>query len=124
MDTQRGVRPWSRRRFLGALGTLGGAVLAAACGRPSAPAPAKPAETQSSAPAAAKPAEAAKPDEAAKPAAPEPKVVSGVFNVWFSANGNTAQATSRSREIGPLNRVRGAGSSIVGSELSIAFTAC
>jgi ABC-type glycerol-3-phosphate transport system substrate-binding protein len=74
--------------------------LAAACSQPAAPAakPAesKPAETKPAAAApAAKPAEA-KP-AAAKPAsapaaaapAPEPKVVSGVFNVWFSANWNT-----------------------------------
>jgi len=78
-----------------------GATLVAACSQPSAPAPAKPAEskpaeTKPAAPAAApaKPAEAAKPADkpASAPAAaapePEPKVVSGVFNVWFSANWN------------------------------------
>jgi ABC-type glycerol-3-phosphate transport system substrate-binding protein len=108
MDTPRSVRPWSRRHFLGVLGTLSGAALVAACSQPSAstpakPAESKPAETKPAAPAAAgqptaAPAAAAKPDAkpadkpAAAPAAaapaPEPKVVSGVFNVWFSANWN------------------------------------
>jgi ABC-type glycerol-3-phosphate transport system substrate-binding protein len=71
----------------------------AACSQPSAPtsskpAETKPAETKPAAPAAApaKPADA-KPTAAAAaaPAKPEaePKVVSGVFNVWFSANWNT-----------------------------------
>jgi ABC-type glycerol-3-phosphate transport system substrate-binding protein len=91
MDTQRGVRPWSRRRLLGMLGALSGATLAAACSQPTAPTPAKPA-----APAAAAQATAAPTKPDAKPAAapaagappPEPKVVTGVFNVWFSANGN------------------------------------
>jgi ABC-type glycerol-3-phosphate transport system substrate-binding protein len=101
MNTQRSVRPWSRRRFIGTLGALSGAVLVAACSQPSSSTPAKPAES--------KPAEAAKPaapaaaaqataaPAAAKPASapaaaapePEPKVTSGVFNVWFSANWNT-----------------------------------
>jgi ABC-type glycerol-3-phosphate transport system substrate-binding protein len=102
MDTRRSVRPWSRRRFLGTLGALSGAALVAACSQPSSSAPAKPAESK---PADAKPAApAAKPADA-KPAAPaaapaattapaaaapaaEPKVTSGVFNVWFSANWN------------------------------------
>jgi len=102
MDTQRSVGSWSRRRFLGVLSAVSGAALVAACGQPSSPAPAKPAETKPAetkpaAPAAAPaaPAAAAKPADA-KPAAapaaaapaPEPKVVSGVFNVWFSANWN------------------------------------
>ena len=105
MDTRRSVRPWSRRNFLGTLGALSGAALVAACSQPSTPAPSKPAESK---PAESKPAaadsgrqprqaaeaEAAKPAQA-KPAAPaaaapepEPKVVAGVFNVWFSANWN------------------------------------
>src|SRR6266496_134690 len=98
MDTQRSVRPWSRRDFLSTLGTLSSAILVAACSPPSSPAApvtdSKPAEGKPAAPA--KPAEAPKPAEA-KPASapaaaapePEPKVVAGVFNVWFSANWNT-----------------------------------
>src|SRR5215204_3667687 len=111
MDTQRSVRSWSRRRFLGTLGALSGAALVAACSQPSASTPAKPAETkpaetkpaapaaagQPTAAPAAKPGEAAKPAADAKPTAapaaaapaPEPKIVAGVFNVWFSANWNT-----------------------------------
>jgi ABC-type glycerol-3-phosphate transport system substrate-binding protein len=96
MDTQRSVAPWSRRKFLGTLGALSGAALVAACSAPSSPAPAKtdakPVESKPAAPAAApaKPADA-KPASAPAAAAPEPepKVVAGVFNVWFSANWNT-----------------------------------
>jgi ABC-type glycerol-3-phosphate transport system substrate-binding protein len=105
MDAQRSVRPWSRRHFLGTLGAISGAALVAACSQPSTSTPAKPAEpskpadTKPAAPAAAgqpttAPGAAAKPADkpAAAPAAaapePEPKVVSGVFNVWFSANWN------------------------------------
>jgi ABC-type glycerol-3-phosphate transport system substrate-binding protein len=99
MDTQRSVRPWSRRGFLGALGAASGALLLAACGQQATTPAAPPAAT--SAPAApAKPADAAKPAApAAAPAAPAAaaaatpsadnlKVTSGVFNVWFSANWN------------------------------------
>ncbi|MCC7368223.1 MAG: carbohydrate ABC transporter substrate-binding protein [Chloroflexi bacterium] len=93
---------------------MSGAALVAACSQPSTPSPAKPAESKPAdakpaAPAAAAqptsaPAAAAKPADAkpaeAKPAAPpaapaaaapppDPKVTSGVFNVWFSANWNT-----------------------------------
>ena len=108
MDTQRSVRPWSRRRFLGTLGALSGAALVAACSQPSSTAPSKPAESkpaeaakpaapaaaaQATAAPAAKPADAKPADQPASPAAaapePEPKVVAGVFNVWFSANWNT-----------------------------------
>jgi ABC-type glycerol-3-phosphate transport system substrate-binding protein len=98
MDTRRSVRPWSRRKFLGTLGALSGAALVAACSQPSTPAPSKPAETKPAAPAQPTAAAAAKPDAkpadkpAAAPAAaapePEPKVVPGVFNVWFAANWN------------------------------------
>jgi len=42
----------------------------------------------------------------------------------ISANGNTAQATSRSSEIVPLNGVRGAGCIIVGSVRNKAVAAC
>src|SRR5438046_976781 len=38
MDTQRSVRPWSRRDFLGTLGSLSSAILVAACSPPSSPA--------------------------------------------------------------------------------------
>jgi len=108
VDTQRSVRHWSRRKFLGTLGAVGSATLLAACSQPSASTPAKPAEpskpaeTKPAAPAAAAQptaAPAAKPDAkpadkpASAPAAaapePEPKVTAGVFNVWFSANWNT-----------------------------------
>src|SRR6266536_164407 len=83
MDTQRSVRPWSRRDFLSMLGTLSSAILVAACSPPSSAAAAKPAEAPK--PAEAKPASA----PAAAAPEPEPKVVAGVFNVWFSANWNT-----------------------------------
>jgi ABC-type glycerol-3-phosphate transport system substrate-binding protein len=105
MSTPRSPRAWSRRNFLGILGTLSGAALVAACGQSSSPAPSKPAEskpaeTKPAAPAAApaKPGEAAKPAADAKPstaAAAKPadaeslSVASGVFNVWFNANWNT-----------------------------------
>jgi ABC-type glycerol-3-phosphate transport system substrate-binding protein len=97
MDTQRSVRPWSRRGFLGALGAASGALLLAACGQPSSPAapaataaPAKPADAAKPAAPAAAPAATTAPaaPAAAAPAAPEPKVTAGVFNVWFSANWN------------------------------------
>src|SRR5689334_17091823 len=84
MDTQRSVRPWSRRGFLGALGAASGALLLAACGQQSSPA-APAAAAKPAAPAAAPAATAA--PAAAAPAA-EPKVTAGVFNVWFSANWN------------------------------------
>jgi len=100
MDTRRSVRPWSRRRFLGTFGVVSGALLVAACGQPATPA--APAATSAPAkPADAKPTEAAKPAApagapaattapaaAAKPAEPDLQVVSGVFNIWFSANWN------------------------------------
>jgi ABC-type glycerol-3-phosphate transport system substrate-binding protein len=68
---------------------VSGAALLAACSSPSSPAPAGLTESTPAIPAA-KPAEA-KPASAPAAAAPEPepKVVPGVFNVWFSANWNS-----------------------------------
>ena len=106
----RSVRPWSRRRFLGALGALSGAALVAACSQPSASTPAKPAESQAGRVEARRARGSGARRQPGQPhgrrrlrslptsqplhaaaAAPrrEPKVVSGVFNVWFSANWNT-----------------------------------
>jgi len=95
MDTQRSVRPWSRRRFLHGLGGLGVVSVIAACGQSSAPAKpagdAKPAEGKPAAPVApAQPAGAPTTAAAAKPKdADSLQTVPGVFNVWFNANWNT-----------------------------------
>ena len=95
MDTRRSVRPWSRRQFLGTLGAVSGAALVAACGQPSTPAPAKPAESKPAAPAAPAAAKPAETKPAAAAAAAKPKdaesltIAPGVFNVWFNANWNT-----------------------------------
>src|SRR4051794_36815887 len=90
MDEQRRAVPLSRRQFLSGAAALAGATLLAACGGPAAE-PTKPAAGGQ---AATAPAGGAAPQATAVAAAgatptKDLTIVSGKFNVWFSANWNT-----------------------------------
>lgn len=101
MDERRRVGPFSRRQFLTGAATLAGSALLAACGSgkgetggqaTTAPKPAgttAPATGATTVPAAG--SSAAPTTAAAAGATPQPDltIVSGKFNVWFSANWNT-----------------------------------
>ena len=97
MDEQHRGVSWSRRHFLGRAAALAGATLVAACGGPgagekaAAPAktgaePTKPAAAGQATPAPA--GGAAPTTAAAAQPTPDLKIVTGKFNVWFSANWN------------------------------------
>ncbi len=77
MDAQRSVTAWSRRQFLGSVGSLTASLVLAACGQPpaappKAAEPAKPAGQPTTAPAAAPAQPAGKPTEAPAAAAKAP----------------------------------------------------
>src|SRR6476646_1001019 len=104
MDEQRRVVPFSRRQLLSSAAGLAGAMLLAACGsgKGETGAQATTAPTKAAAPAGGATiapttaAAAGQPTTAAPSAAaasgtaqPDLTIVSGKFNVWFSANWNT-----------------------------------
>ena len=97
MEQQRRTRPLSRRQFLSGTVTLAGAALLAACGSGkgesgSQAATAAPGGAATKAPTTAGASQTAgAPTTAAAATTPQPDltIVSGKFNVWFSANWNT-----------------------------------
>lgn len=99
MEQQRRAVPVSRRQFLSGAVTLAGAALLAACGSSSSAtdtakpaggaATTAPSAQATTAPAAAGTAAAPTTAAAAGTAQPDLTIVSGKFNVWFSANWNT-----------------------------------
>lgn len=100
MDEKRRTVPFSRRQFLTGTASLAGATLLAACGSGQGEAPrattgttagatAAPAGSTTAAGAAPTTAAGSTTAGAAATPAPDLTVVSGKFNVWFSANWNT-----------------------------------
>jgi ABC-type glycerol-3-phosphate transport system substrate-binding protein len=121
MDEQRRAVPVSRRQFLSGAAALAGATLLAACGGPAAE-PTKPAAGGQ---AATAPAAGATPQATAVAAAgatptKDLTIVSGKFNVWFSANWNTVTDEAVGNtfvEWGKQNNIQVEWQSIPGSPL-------
>ncbi len=117
MDQQRRAMPMSRRQFLSSTAALAGAALLAACGSPAAE-PTRPAAggQATTAPAGGAVGTAA----ATTPTPKDLTIVSGKFNVWFSANWNikTDEAVGNTFvEWGKQNNIQVEWQSIPGSPL-------